>query len=102
MTSLTLRARAVTQYAGAAAEVMLAEREGEAALRPMLRRAVQDTANDDRVLLAGIAECGGCRCPRTSGYEPAWKLLAPSWRSAGFWSRPSPSAPLAVGRTCPT
>jgi hypothetical protein len=44
----------VVQYAGAAAQVLLAEREGKTRPRLTLRRVVEDAADDDWELLAGL------------------------------------------------
>jgi len=68
-----VQAHAVVQYAGAAAEVLLAEREGETRPRLTLRRVVEGGADDDRELLAGIAQVWGLLMPADTWHEPAWE-----------------------------
>ena len=87
--ALIVQAHAVAQYAGAAAKVLVSQREGETGPRLTLQRVVQEAADDDRELLAGIAPALGHvdTCERVAGARVGCCVCVPG-------------GVLAAGRGC--
>lgn len=70
---LTVQTHAVVQYAGAAAEIVLAEHDGDTRPRLISRRVVQDAADDDRELFEAIAQVWELSMPADVWHEPSWE-----------------------------